>query len=70
MTSNLGSASSERTASESVAPAKLAHVVLRTSRYSETVDYYKKLLNAHATFESPMLTFLTYDDEHHRQLCT
>jgi catechol 2,3-dioxygenase-like lactoylglutathione lyase family enzyme len=47
-------------------PPKLAHAVLRTSRYEQMVDFYKKLFDAHATFESEMLTFLTYDEEHHR----
>lgn len=47
-------------------PAKLAHFVVRTSRYREVVDYYKDLLCAHQSFANDVLTFLTYDDEHHR----
>jgi catechol 2,3-dioxygenase-like lactoylglutathione lyase family enzyme len=47
-------------------PGKLAHFVLRTSRYRDVVDYYTSLLGAHAVFSNDMLTFLTYDDEHHR----
>lgn len=30
------------------------------------VDYYKNFLGAEATFENDFLSFLTYDDEHHR----
>jgi catechol-2,3-dioxygenase len=47
-------------------PAKLAHFVLRTSRYREVVDWYKTVFAARGVFESEMLSFLTYDDEHHR----
>ena len=47
-------------------PAKLAHVVLRTARYDETVAWYAAVLGAHVVFANPMLTFLTYDGEHHR----
>jgi catechol-2,3-dioxygenase len=47
-------------------PAKLAHVVFRTTRYAEMCAWYRTVLNARAVFENPFLTFLTYDDEHHR----
>lgn len=47
-------------------PAKLAHFVVRTPRYDETVRWYQTVLGARAVFRNPMLTFLTYDDEHHR----
>jgi catechol-2,3-dioxygenase len=47
-------------------PAKLAHFVLRTSRYRELVRWYKTVFAARGVFESEMLSFLTYDDEHHR----
>lgn len=49
-----------------VSPRKLAHFVLRTSRYKEMVQFYKHVLAARPQFESDMLTFLAYDDEHHR----
>jgi catechol 2,3-dioxygenase-like lactoylglutathione lyase family enzyme len=54
------------TQSRVVAPQKLAHVVLRTSRYAEMVRWYKTVLGAHGVFENEILSFLTYDDEHHR----
>jgi catechol 2,3-dioxygenase-like lactoylglutathione lyase family enzyme len=49
-----------------VSPAKFAHFVLRTSRYSALVDWYKTVLGAKITFAGEFLTFLAYDDEHHR----
>lgn len=49
-----------------ISPVKLAHFVLRTSRYDELVNWYKTVFGAHAAFENEMLTFLTYDEEHHR----
>ncbi|MGN5478179.1 VOC family protein [Cupriavidus basilensis] len=39
---------------------------LRTSRYHEVVQYYTNLLCAHLSFANDVLTFLTYDEEHHR----
>jgi catechol-2,3-dioxygenase len=47
-------------------PAKLAHVVLRTGKFNEMVSFYKIFLGAQATYENQFLSFLTYDDEHHR----
>jgi catechol 2,3-dioxygenase-like lactoylglutathione lyase family enzyme len=49
-----------------VSPSKLAHFVLRTNRYAQTLAWYKTVLNATASFESEHLAFLAYDDEHHR----
>lgn len=50
-----------------MSPAKLAHIVLRTSQYAEMVDWYSTVLGATISFEVPgSLCFLTYDDEHHR----
>jgi len=49
-----------------ISPSKLAHIVLRTSKFPEMVEYYKNFLGATATYENNFLSFLTYDDEHHR----
>jgi len=49
-----------------VRPTKLAHFVLRTSRYEEIVAWYKLVLGAHSAFENDLLSFISYDDEHHR----
>lgn len=47
-------------------PAKLAHIVMRTARYAETVHWYESVLGARVVFGNAMVSFLTYDDEHHR----
>lgn len=49
-----------------IAPAKLAHVVMRSRSYSAAIEWWSTLLAAKVAFESPIITFLTYDDEHHR----
>lgn len=49
-----------------VSPSKLAHFVLRTSRFADMIAWYKYVLNAVPAFESDALAFLSYDDEHHR----
>ncbi|MEM9706114.1 MAG: VOC family protein [Pseudomonadota bacterium] len=48
------------------APAKLAHVAFRTSRYEEMIKWYQNVVEAEIVLGTPMATFLTYDDEHHR----
>ena len=45
---------------------KFAHVVLQTGRLAEMRDWYCALLNAHVVFEGDGLSFVTYDEEHHR----
>jgi catechol 2,3-dioxygenase-like lactoylglutathione lyase family enzyme len=49
-----------------IAPIRLAHVVMRTSRYRKMVDWYRGVLEAEASYANEMITFLTYDEEHHR----
>jgi len=49
-----------------ISPAKLAHIVLRTPRYEDMIDWYVRVLDATVAFETPILAFITYDDEHHR----
>lgn len=51
-----------------ISPWKLAHVVLRTSpaQFQTMVTFYKDFLGAETTYENEFLSFLTYDDEHHR----
>lgn len=57
-----------KTASERgrIAPVKLAHIVFKTSRYEAMVDWYQTVFEAEVMSASPMATFLTYDEEHHR----
>ncbi|MEM7412365.1 MAG: VOC family protein [Myxococcota bacterium] len=52
--------------SDVIRPAKLAHVVFRTKRYRELIDWYRCVVGAEITHSSEMVTFLYYDDEHHR----
>ena len=49
-----------------VRPEKFAHVVIRTNRFRETVEWYRKVLHAWPAFENDFVAFITYDDEHHR----
>ena len=49
-----------------IAPQKLAHIVFKTSRYEAMVTWYRTVFEAEVMHASPMATFLTYDDEHHR----
>lgn len=47
-------------------PEKLAHVVRRTSRFTDMVAWYCTVLGAEVVHSDGQLAFLTYDDEHHR----
>ncbi|OCL04423.1 Glyoxalase/Bleomycin resistance protein/Dihydroxybiphenyl dioxygenase [Glonium stellatum] len=49
-----------------VSPIRLAHVVLRTNNFKTMVNFYKTFLGAKANYENEFLSFLTYDNEHHR----
>jgi catechol-2,3-dioxygenase len=48
------------------APTKFAHVVFQTNQMAALRDWWCRLLDAHIQYADDMLTFLTYDDEHHR----
>jgi catechol-2,3-dioxygenase len=47
-------------------PTKFAHIVYRTRRFTEMLDWYSAVLGAQVQYQNPALAFLTYDDEHHR----
>lgn len=49
-----------------VAPVKFAHVVLKTSRYQEMIAWWTRLLDAHVRHGGDFISFISYDDEHHR----
>jgi len=51
---------------QSIPPAKLAHFVLRTSKFEQMSVWYQMVLGAKAVFENGFLCFMTYDGEHHR----
>jgi len=47
-------------------PTKLAHLVFQTNRLPAMRDWYCTVLDGHVIYENPHLSFVTYDDEHHR----
>lgn len=49
-----------------IRPAKFAHVVYRTRRFAEMIQWYETVFDARVQFQNPVLGFLTYDEEHHR----
>jgi catechol-2,3-dioxygenase len=55
------------TASETLLrPNKLAHVVLKTNKYTEMVQFWTTIVGGRVVLGNDKLTFITYDDEHHR----
>lgn len=54
------------TAHAMISPAKLAHIVIRTPRFEESISWWKTVLGAETRHQNDFLAFLTYDDEHHR----
>ena len=48
------------------APARLAHFVLRTSDIDRLAGWYCTVLEAKVVHENKMISFATFDDEHHR----
>ena len=54
------------TESAVVSPVKLAHIVLRTPRFAESVAWWRLVLGAEVRHQNDFISFLTYDDEHHR----
>jgi catechol 2,3-dioxygenase-like lactoylglutathione lyase family enzyme len=49
-----------------VTPSKLAHVVLKTSNFTAMTRWYLKVLNGRIALGNEFLSFITYDEEHHR----
>ena len=47
-------------------PKSFVHVVFKTKRYREMIDFYCLFLNAHVVMSDNNITFLTYDEENHR----
>ena len=48
------------------APTKFAHVVYKTHKFDEMIEWYIKVFNATVRHRGGRLAFLSYDDEHHR----
>ena len=51
-----------------LSPRALAHVVLRTDagNFQKMVDFYTAFLGGRVTHGNDFLSFITYDEEHHR----
>jgi catechol-2,3-dioxygenase len=49
-----------------IRPARFVHVVYRTRRFEQMIDWYRLVFDARVQLNDGLLAFLTYDDEHHR----
>ncbi|MFI0938482.1 VOC family protein [Streptomyces sp. NPDC021020] len=49
-----------------MATPKFAHVVFQTGRPAEMRDWYCTVLDGHVVYGDAALTFVTFDEEHHR----
>lgn len=49
-----------------IRPTKFAHIVYRTRRFEQMLQWYTMVFGAKLQYQNPGLAFLTYDDEHHR----
>ena len=49
-----------------MSPKKLSHIVLQTNRRREMIDWYCTVLGAEILYEAERISFISYDDEHHR----
>ena len=49
-----------------IRPERFVHVVYRTRRFEQMLQWYQKVFDARVQHQNPVLAFLTYDDEHHR----
>jgi catechol-2,3-dioxygenase len=63
-----GTDPAERNAREEImaSPKKLSHIVLQTNRRREMIDWYCTVLGAEILYEADRISFISYDDEHHR----
>lgn len=49
-----------------IRPQRFVHVVYRTHRFEQMLEWYQLVFDARVQYQNPALAFLTYDDEHHR----
>ncbi|CVL13525.1 hypothetical protein LB506_009079 [Fusarium annulatum] len=61
-----GAVDFDQTGSKVLSPSTLAHVVLRTGQFKKMTDFYVTFLGGHVTVGNGFLSFITYDQEHHR----
>ena len=43
-------------------PIKFAHIVLKTSRFAEMLDWWKAFLEGEARHENEFISFISYDE--------
>jgi catechol-2,3-dioxygenase len=56
----------EKTGPKVISPSKLAHIVLHTNKYDAMVEFWINFLGGRLVYGNDFLSFITYDDEHHR----
>lgn len=49
-----------------IRPRSFAHVVYRTYRFEQMLEWYVKVFGGKVQYQNPVIAFITYDDEHHR----
>ena len=49
-----------------IKPKRFVHVVYRTRRFEQMLQWYRTVFDAEVQYQNPALAFLTYDGEHHR----
>lgn len=52
--------------STGIRPRSFAHVVYRSYRFEQMLDWYVRVFNGKVQYRSPVIAFVTYDEEHHR----
>ena len=45
---------------------RLAHIVYRTRKFQEMLEWYQMVFHARVQHQNPIVAFLTFDEEHHR----
>ncbi|HEX2544130.1 MAG TPA: VOC family protein [Ramlibacter sp.] len=51
---------------DTIRPSSFAHVVYRTYRFEQMLQWYLLVFGGKVQYRSPVIAFVTYDDEHHR----
>jgi catechol-2,3-dioxygenase len=49
-----------------IRPSTFAHIVYRTYRFQQMLDWYVTVFNGKVQYANPVIAFVTYDEEHHR----
>jgi catechol-2,3-dioxygenase len=52
--------------SATIRPTTFAHIVYRTYRFQDMLAWYVDVFGGKVQYQSPVIAFVTYDDEHHR----